>query len=141
MLDALECTSRFALACKHIFQMGRSRINECIIFVKASTLYFGTFLLLVQQFKILCQHHELSLRYYHEVRPVVSGPDNLFDDCSFSQAYFVEGLSRCEVVEEDCVFGLHNDFAHGCWVNHFNSVDALLVDRDLLDVSTIKIAD
>jgi hypothetical protein len=41
--------------------MGGCRIDECVVLVEAAALDFGALLELVEQLKILGEHHDLSL--------------------------------------------------------------------------------
>ena len=96
---------------------------------------------MVQKLKVLGQHHELRLSDDHEVLEVTGGPHDLLDHGAFGETELVKSLSRGEIIHEDCVIRMHDDFPHGSWIDHLDPGESFLVERDLLDVGPIEVAD
>lgn len=91
LFNALEDASGLAFAGKHIFNMSRCRVNECVVFIEAATLHFGAFLQLIEQLEVLGEHHELCCCDDHEMRER-RGPLDLLDNCAFSKCELLEDL-------------------------------------------------
>jgi len=57
LLDALEGACGLAVARKHVLDVSGCRVDEGVVLVKAATLHLGALLLLIEELKVLRQHH------------------------------------------------------------------------------------
>jgi hypothetical protein len=120
--------------------MRRGGVNESVVFIEASRLHLRRLFLLVQNIKILVEHHDRSLSD-HDKESERLVPLDLFHLGGLGEGHLIEHLASGQIIEEDAVVGVDQDPAKGCRVDHLHLGQALLVDLHLLDVRTVQVAD
>ena len=77
LFDTLESARGLALE-EHVFQVGRSGVNEAVSFVEAARFNFGCFLLTVHNLKVFVQDHDARLCNHSKVREAWGPVESLY---------------------------------------------------------------
>ena len=119
--------------------MRRGRIDEGVVFVEAAAFNSRALLLLVQELKVLCKHHDRCLSDNNKMTKILS-PLDLLHICTLSQSEFLKNFLGGEIIQENRVVSTNNDLSEWSWVDHIDLVETFLIKLKLFDIRSIEVA-